>query len=448
MNSIGFILTLICVLVVFLAPRRLAIFGIIAGVCYITQWQQIMLGGFHFTAIRIILLFGFVRSLIQGELQSIRINNIDVTLIAFAIVFNAAPAMRTGIWQEPVGDTYNILLSYFVFRCLITNTDDLLEMLPGLACLILPLALCMAYESRGGYNVFNIMGGEGGEWVREGRYRCIGSFRGPHTAGVFGATLIPMFTALFFISPEKRFFAVVGTVSAVMITYTSNSSGPLMAFVCSLLGLAVWPMRERMSAVRKGIVVGILLLDISMKAPIWYVFSKLSDLIGGDGWYRSYLMDQCWRHIADWWLWGTNDTSDWGATLMSWGGADLCNLYVSCAAGAGLGGLVLIILLLVKCFGALGRALQTVRGYDRESEIILWSLGATLFAHVVTVFSVTYWDQMHVPWWGLFGIISSITSSAQTQSSAEEEWVGQPADCPTPVADTAAASNWAVDHSN
>jgi hypothetical protein len=40
---------------------------------------------------------------------------------------------------------------------------------------------------------------------------------------------------------------------------------------------------------------------------------------------------------------------------------------------------------------------------------------AALFAHVVTLFSVTYWDQMHVAWWGLLAIISSVTSRTQVQ---------------------------------
>lgn len=410
---------MLCVAAVMILPRRFALLGVFAGVCYITQWQMVNVGGFHFTAIRIVLLATFIRNIVRGEVRQLKFNVIDWIFVIYALYSFFVFGGRTGDWQELVGNLYNECLSYFAFRCLVGNCEDLKQLLPPLAFLIVPLALCMAYESRSGHNIFNIMGGEGGEWVREGRYRCIGSFRGPHTAGVFGSTLIPMFTALFFISPEKRFSAIVGTVSATVITYTSNSSGPLMAFVCSILGLCFWPMRERMSLVRKGIVVGILLLDMSMKAPIWYVFSKLSDLIGGDGWYRSYLMDQCWRHISDWWLWGTNDTSDWGATLMSWGGADLCNLYVTCAAGAGLGGLILIILLLVKCFGMLGRALQIVRGYDRDAEVLLWGLGAALFAHVVTVFSVTYFDQLHVPWWGLMGLIAS-TSGAVLQKHAQE----------------------------
>ena len=95
---------------------------------------------------------------------------------------------------------------------------------------------------------------------------------------------------------------------------------------------------------------------------------------------------------------------------MVWGGADLCNLYVSSAAQGGLAALVFLILLLVWCFSRLGRALQVARDNALPIEGLIWCVGCALFAHVVTVFSVTYFDQLHVVWWGLLGCISSLTA--------------------------------------
>jgi hypothetical protein len=105
---------------------------------------------------------------------------------------------------------------------------------------------------------------------------------------------------------------------------------------------------------------------------------------------------------------------------MVWGGADLCNLYVSCAAGAGLGGLILIILLLVRCFSFLGLALKTARESLPQSEGLLWCCGAILFAHVCTLFSNTYWDQLFVVWWGFLAMISSATSAILAQAAPAE----------------------------
>ena len=128
---------------------------------------------------------------------------------------------------------------------------------------------------------------------------------------------------------------------------------------------------------------------------------------------------------------GTDKTALWAATQMDWGGADLCNLYVSCAAGAGLAGLILIILLLVRCFSFLGLALKTAGDLLPESEGLLWCCGCVLFAHVCTVFSNTYWDQLFVTWWGFLAMISSVTASILAQpahSGALEDAAEAPAE--------------------
>jgi len=436
MNPIGAILTLFASLTVLLAPRRVAVIGVFAAICYITQGQMLNVGGFHFHAIRIVLLAGFIRIIVRGELAKLKLSNIDWGVIAYTFFTLVVVGLRTGVWQEPVGISYNILLSYFVFRCFITGWDDFQELLPRLALLIVPLALCMVWESLTGHNVFSFMGGQIADWEREGRYRCVGSFRGPHTAGTFGATLMPLFVSLFFINLQRRAAAVAGFIAATAITYTSNSSGPLLAYLSCVVGLGFWPLRHRMKSVRMGIVAFLIVMGFSMKAPIWYIFSKISDITGGDGWHRSYLMEQCFKHFSDWWFAGTDNTAAWAATQMSWGGADITNQYVSCASNAGLGCLVLFILILVRCFRGLGLALVLARDISPQTEGLLWCAGCALFGHMVNLFSVTYFDQMDVAWWGFLAIISTITSSTEkgaltvkSTQDIQETWSGgQPAE--------------------
>jgi hypothetical protein len=221
---------------------------------------------------------------------------------------------------------------------------------------------------------------------------------------------MPLFVYLYF-RPDQRRVAVAGLLAATAITYTANSSGPLMCFLSGLIGLAVWPLRQKMRRVRWAMVAGLFGLMFLMKAPIWYTLAKVSDFAGGDGWYRSYLMQQCFKHFSDWWLMGTNDTTEWAVTYMPWGGADLCNVYVSIAATEGLASLALFVLILVQCFRKLGLALKAAEEVLPEPIALLWCLGCVLFAHVCTLFSVTYWDQMFVIWWGFLAMISSATSS-------------------------------------
>jgi hypothetical protein len=435
MNLIGTTLTVLFGAAVMFLPGRFALLGVFAAVGYITQGQAVNVGGFNFYAQRIILLAGFVRILTRGELQSLKLNKIDWALLAFAIVSSVVPGIRLGVWQEQAGGGYNILFSYFLFRCLVTSWEDIQELSPRLAILIIPLALCMVIEALTGNNVFDVMGARGGEgWLRNDHYRCIGAFRGPHTAGIFGATLMPLFVNLLF-TPGRRGIAIAGLFAATAITFTSNSSGPLMAYLSGLVGLAFWPLRKDMQRVRWGIVALLVALTLVMKAPIWYILSKVSEITGGDGWSRSYLMEQCFNHTSDWWLLGTSNTIGWASTGMPWGGADLCNFYVFCAAEAGLGGLILIILLLVRCFSYLGLALKTARDTLPQSEGLLWCCGCILFAHVCALFSVAYWDQLFVTWWGFLAMISSVTSSilaqpvaaATTESGVETGEAGIPA---------------------
>jgi hypothetical protein len=405
--------------VVFLAPRRVAALAVFAAVCYLGLNQRITVAGFNFTAARVVLLAGFLRTLARGELRKLKLTNIDRPLLAFAIFSALMEGLRLGVWQERVGIAYNVLLSYFVFRCLITSLEEMWALLPKIALLIIPLAVCMVVESSTGKNLFSVIGAADQQNTREGRLRCVGSFRGPHTAGIFGATLMPMFAALFCAGRQRR-VAVAGLVAATAITYTSNSSGPLMAYASGLVGFLFWPLRRDMKRVRWGILATLAGLALVMKAPIWYLIAKISALTGGDGWHRSYLMAQCFKHFFDWWLVGTSDTSDWAVDLMPWGGADITNMYVACAASAGLGSLVLFVLILVRCFGNLGRALKAAREMLPESEGLLWCCGTVLFAHVVTFFSVTYWDQLHVVWWGLLAMISSVTSDILKPAPATE----------------------------
>jgi hypothetical protein len=410
MNPIGAILTTLMAIAVCAAPRRLATLLLFAAVCYLTQEQSVIVSGFHFTAIRIVLLAAFIRTIARGELGAPRLTSIDWAVMAYASYSHVVASIRIGAWQEQIGNAYNVLLSYFVFRSLVSDWDDVKVLLRRLAILIIPLALFMILESETGKSVFSVIGAQQDDFMRQGRFRCRGAFRGSHTAGIFGATLAPLFIGLSFMAGQRR-IASVGVIAATAITYSSNSSGPLMAYLSGLVGLLFWPLRREMRPVRWGLVLILVALALVMKAPIWYLAAKISALTGGDGWHRSYLMEQCFRHFSEWWLAGTSDTADWAITQMTWGGADITNMYVCCAAEAGLVSLMLFILILVRCFRGLGAALCAARQAAPQAEGLLWCLGTVLFAHVVTLFSVTYWDQMHVVWWGFLAMISSVTSA-------------------------------------
>ena len=83
----------------------------------------------------------------------------------------------------------------------------------------------MGYESATGYNIFKTLGGiKEGPVVREGAFRCQGAFRSSITAGIFGATLVPVFAGLY-MAKIHRARAAVGIIAGLIITFLPTPVG-------------------------------------------------------------------------------------------------------------------------------------------------------------------------------------------------------------------------------
>lgn len=389
--------------------------GIISGVCYLTQGQELELATINFTAIRIVLLAGFIRIIARKEFSFSSLNQIDRMLLIFISVrFLVSVLNSPSSLMNSIGYLYNVLLTYFMFRGLLNDPTTFRQVLKDTVLLILPFTIFIIVEGITGRNYFSTMGGvPDTPLLREGYYRCQASFRHSITAGTFGATLVPLFTCLIF-SVSERYRGVIGIILGVLIVIASHSSGPLLALLSGVIAWMCWPLREKMRMVRWAIVATLVSLHVVMKAPVWFIFARISDIIGGGGWHRANLIDQFVNHFQDWWLMGMpiEKTWDWAATRMPWGGVDVTNEYVSVGISGGLISLILFIVLLTKCYQSLGFTMERIRGGGpnvEQNEILLWGLGCALFSHTVNLFSVTYWDQSYVMWYMLLAVISGLT---------------------------------------
>ena len=425
MNAPGIILTCIFALIICVTPRVWAAIGTMAATIYLTQQQEVNLGGFHFTAIRLILLVGISRVIASRESRQFRFNAIDKTVMAYSLVGGAIYSLRLGTSEAltgQLGQCYDTLLSYFVFRGFISGYSELESFIEKLIPLIVPLSLFMVVEAMTGNNLFQFIGGMPPP-ERDGGFRCHGAFRGPFSAGIFGAALLPLFVG-FGQATGRYLLAALGTGAAFTIMMTSHSSGPLMAFVFGVGALALWPMHQRMRQFRRGLVVFLIGSEIVMKAHVWFLIAKVSDLTGGDGWYRSQLINQFFVYYKRWWFMGTEETGDWMPTGLHIGDkifADICNAYVNAGVSGGLLTFILYILIFVRCFQALGRALKSIQDSDGVSEKFVWCVGCALVAHAAAQISVQYWDQLYVAWWGFVAIISSLTSELLNRERVVEE---------------------------
>lgn len=423
MTPLGLLLTLLMAAVVYFAPRRWAVLGVILAVCYITQGQQIPVFGFHFTAIRIVLLAGLIRVILRREIHQIHLNRIDRCLIAYIVAAIIIPTIREGTTQMFVyqmGCAYDAVLSYFIFRSLLPTLEDVKAVLARMAFLIVPLASFMVLEFVTARNFFHIFGGVPEQaWLRDGRVRSMGVFRCPITAGSFGATLAVLYLAFIRCGVYRR-AALVGFAASLVIMITAGSSGPLLGFVGGVMALAFWALRNHMRAIRWGVVLTLVGLDLVMKAPVWFLIGRISDIVGGDGYYRAHLIDQFVNSFSQWWLMGVSNTSDWMPTGTIFGGADMTNQFVAVGVSGGLITLVLYVAFVVRCFQHLGREWRSGITDSFQTGFIIWAVGATLFAHILNLFSVTYFDQMQVAWYLLIAVISVRTVGWEEEKPARE----------------------------
>lgn len=458
MTPIGLTILIVLILLILIMPRDWAALSVIAGVIYLTSGQQLFIEGVNFFAMRFIEVAGFARIIIRKEFSFAKLNAIDKSFLLFQCVFLSVFLIRSIIDPSSIETRFfrigyfcDGVMSYFIFRGLLSDQNIFRNFLKKCALLISPFALFMIVEALTGSNLFSFMGGVPAIPVlRDGYYRAQGSFGVAITAGSFGATLFPLFIYLFFL-PEGRILGVIGSAACLAITIASHSSGPSLAFVAGVIAWLCWPWRKSIRLVRWCIVFLLIFLHLVMKAPVWFIFNRLSDVFGGDGWHRSNLIDQFITHFNDWGLMGMSleRTANWAATRLENGAVDVTNEYVSLGISAGLITLFLFIVFLVICYQALGKGMHLLRrdaptqpilstgplpapeprgwgaGNRRQDELLLWAIGCVLFTHLVNISAVRYWDQLYVIWYMSLAVTSSMTACLLSQQSIVNADKGQ-----------------------
>lgn len=423
MNAIGLAtLSLLLVLVAF-APARWALLGVFGGVLYMTLGQVIPFLGLNVYPTRVLTLAAFVRVLMRGEWSLSMLNGIDKSLLlAFGYQTAVFILNENGSAINMIGQMVDVMLAYFACRGLLRSFDDLVWFLCALAILLLPYVALLYVESSTGNNLFTTVGGVGEHDFRNGRPRCIGSFAHAAILGTFGASFIPLFIALS-LRGTSRFFGILGLSLCIAIVLFSNSGGPVTLAIVAVIGWLFWFLRTKMSAVRTAVVAILVILGFTMQAPLWYLPAKISDITGGDGWHRSYLMDIAFYHFDQWWLAGMSvlETKDWFPYIVVTGGADIINYYLGFGIAAGVTAIGLLCFLLVRAFSRLGRALAAIRlqgsAYS-EGEMLLWALGVVLTVHVFNWFGMVYFDQYYVVFFMQLAALSTLSHKSTVCQAA------------------------------
>jgi hypothetical protein len=423
MNALGASILLVIIVVVIAAPRRWAVLAFMAGVLYLTEFQQVSVFGFNLFAIRFIEAAAFMRVVGRREFVFKNLTVLDKALLLLIAYTTIVFVLRSADGQANIiGEAVDAVLCYFSFRGLIRSLDEVRTFLRDFAVLLAPYAILVLMESVTGRNPFAILGVADSP-MREGRLRCIATFRHPSLLGTLGGSFLPLFIGLAFAKAD-RVIALIGIGLCLSIVWASNSGGPASCVIVAVAGWACWKIRARMKLVRRGAVLGIILLALFMKAPIWYLPARVSSITGGDGWHRSYLMQVTFDHINQWWLAGLpiEKTIDWFPYFVGgYGGADITNQYLAYAITAGLGSIILFILMLIVAYRQLATALAALRIDSMSAtkyEPFLWALGVMLTVHVANWLGITYFDQTYVIWYFHLALISTISAGFIQQAPA------------------------------
>jgi len=277
-----------------------------------------------------------------------------------------------------------------------------------LAVVVIVIAPCMLYERLLAYNPFWLLGAPLLTNMRDDHVRAQGPFGHAIIAGTVGAVLLPLFVGLFFHRPRTRLLASAAMIASTVMVLASRSSTPVMTYAAAVLGLVMWPARKSMRAVRWGMVILLLLVQLSMSSPVWFLMNRTSGVLGGSGWHRAMLVDNFVRHFSQWWLVGTRANPDWG-----WSMWDVDNAYVGAGLSGGLLSFILFIATIVYAFRLIGRARKLAEKSRSELRLI-WVLGTALFANTIAYFGIVYFDQSVVAWYTLLAMIAVVPTFVST----------------------------------
>ena len=422
LHPIVLVAMLLSVALILFLPRKYVIVPVLFTSLIVPLGQQLVIGGFHLFVLRVIVLVGCLRMFWTAmtspdEMVAGGFNSVDKAFTLWAIfralatiILFATAASVTG----ECGFLWDAFGGYFLLRFLIRDRDDITRAAKVLAVVAIIVGCGMLNEKLRSQNVFGYLGGvpiipE----VRLGSIRAQGPFEHPILAGTFGGTLVPLFYWLWKIGKAK-ILAMVGVVGSAVIAMSASSSTAVTAFVGGIFAICFWPFRKKMRQIRWGIVILLILLNMAMKAPVWFLIARVDIISGSTSYQRAFLIDQFVHHFNDWWLVGTYESDDWGADM--W---DHTNQFVAEGETGGLITLVCFIAMISLSFGRIGRARKIVEG-EKDKEWYLWILGAALFAQIVGFFGISYFDQTRFYWFGVLAMISAATAPILASQTVKE----------------------------
>ena len=425
-SLIAVFLLLTATVAILALPQKYVVVPVLLAVIMIPRGEVLVVAGCHLNPGRLISLVGLARltwtKFPSGEKTwAGRLNSIDNAYF-WCVACGAMAFVLLWRQMDAVINQAGIILGafgmYYLLRALIRDEEDIYRVAKVFVVVVALNAFGMVYEQLANQNLFGMLigGVDPIPLFRDGKIRSQGVFGHAILAGTFAATALPLFFMLWQCGKSK-ILAAIGVVSSVVMVYTCASSTPSISIVGGVMALCFWPVRKEMRKVRWAIVGILLIAQIFMKAPVWFLISHMEVVGASSGWHRAELVDVFIRHFFDWWLVGTKDAGNWGFGMF-----DTSNWFVAKGEVGGLLTFIFFIALISRSFGLLGKMRASVEG-NSEREWMMWFLCATLFAHIIGFFGISYWDQNEWSWCAFLAIVCVATAPILKPKSLKEPHV-------------------------
>ncbi|MHC5025315.1 MAG: hypothetical protein ACYTGR_00960 [Planctomycetota bacterium] len=414
LHPIGLLAVAVLGFALLIVPRRYALVPLLIMACFISPAQRVVALTLDFNLLRLMVLFGWARVLLRGEMSELKLKTLDILMILWAVAAVLTMSLlhgTTDVLVNRLGFLFDALGMYLLFRCLVRDWSDLAAIGMAAAVISVPVAAVFIIEKTTGRNMFAVFGGvHEVTQVRAGHLRCTGAFAHPILAGAFWVALMPLIGALWVRDSWSRFLAPVGIVGAMVVVITCTSSTPLLAVLAGVIAAAMYPLRKWMSLLRWGLVAGLCVLQIVMNNPVWHLIARVDVVDGSQGWHRYLLINEFVQQTGSWWALG--GSLDWGRPL---GIDDITNQYVLQGVHGGIVTLGLFIAVIVVAFRDTGRILQT-SGQVAFRRAIAWALGVSLFIHTFIFFGTSYFGQIIMIWYLALAMIASMAPTSSEWS--------------------------------
>lgn len=406
------IIVIAMAILVFALPRKYFVLPFILTACFVPADQRVIILGLDFTALRILVLVGFMRTILSGEPLAIKWNSFDKIVFAWAICGAVVYVLqwlnlRAVIYK--CGLLFDVIGLYWLFRISIRSWGDIKLAAETLAVCSLILAVLVGLEWATGKNPFEILGRVVTD-VREGRYRCQASF--PHSImlGLFWATLVPLFAGFAWQNKHKLLFWSAAA-TCVFIVIATASSTPIMALLIILIALMGYRWRQFAGPAGWGLLASLAALHVVMEVPVWHLICRVTVVSGSTGWHRFRLVDQAIKHFDEWALIGCRDTTHWGMGL-----GDITNQYVFEGVEGGFATLVLFLVMIYMALRILLRL--SMRQKEDKQQLLSWCLFVVFIGHCVAFLGVSYFGQITMLLYMMLSIVGFLNEGKESERHA------------------------------